>query len=144
MLRPELVRRKLQLIADELGRLAQFRDASLEQLVSDDIRLAAVERILERIVLRAIDINEHLIASLATGDEARTTRLTYRDTFRRLADLGVYPAEFAERIADSAGLRNVIVHEYNDVDHRIVHASIATTLEQYGAYVRLVSDWLQA
>jgi hypothetical protein len=46
---------------EQLGRLAQFRDASLEQLLADDIRLAAVERILERIVLRAIDIRARVV-----------------------------------------------------------------------------------
>jgi len=65
MLRPELVQRKLHLIADDLGHLTGFGGITREELVADPIRLAAVERILERIVLRAIDVNEHLIAALA-------------------------------------------------------------------------------
>jgi uncharacterized protein YutE (UPF0331/DUF86 family) len=144
VLRPEFVRRKLQLIADELGKLIQFRDVSYEELVNDPVRLAAVERILERIVLRAIDVNEHLIASLATADEERTTRLTYRETFQRLAHLGVYDDEFANRISPSAGLRNILVHEYNDVDHRIVHSAIRTALDQYRTYVEVVSRFIDA
>ncbi|MCG6867600.1 MAG: hypothetical protein LJE91_02390 [Gammaproteobacteria bacterium] len=40
-----------------------------------------MERILERIVMRAIDVNEHIISELSTG-EGRSTRLTYRDTFK--------------------------------------------------------------
>ncbi|QBQ55974.1 HepT-like ribonuclease domain-containing protein [Nitrosococcus wardiae] len=61
MIRPEFVLRKLQLIADDLERLMRFRDETLESLTADDLKLAAVERILERIVMRAIDVNEHLI-----------------------------------------------------------------------------------
>ena len=142
MLRPEFIERKLQLIADDLGRLVEFRDDTLEQLTDDFVRLAAVERLLERIVLRAIDVNEHLITSLATGEEERSTRLSYRETFTRLSDYGVYSAEFGERVAKSAGLRNILVHEYNDVDHRIVHASIRTALEDYTAYVDAVRGFL--
>lgn len=104
MLRPEFVERKLQLIAEDLGRLTDFRDVSYDDLVADPMKLAAVERMLERIVLRAIDVNEHPIGGLASGAEDRTTRITYRDTFLRLADHGVYPSEFAQRIASSAGL----------------------------------------
>ena len=63
MLRPEFVQRKLQLIADDLGQLLPFRDIVYEALIADPIRLAAVERILERIGLRAIDVNEHLIVA---------------------------------------------------------------------------------
>jgi hypothetical protein len=71
MLRPEFVRRKLQLIADDLARLLRFKDETLASIVADDIKLAAVERLLERIVMRAIDINEHLLGELATGEGRR-------------------------------------------------------------------------
>jgi uncharacterized protein YutE (UPF0331/DUF86 family) len=142
VLRPEFVRRKLQLITDDLGQLATFRDISHQELVTDPIRLAAVERMIERIVLRAIDVNEHVIATSATGAEERTTRLTYRETFLRLADYDVYSHEFATLIAASAGLRNILVHEYNDIDHRILHASIRTALHEYADYVTAVSAWL--
>lgn len=142
-MRREFVERKLQLIVEELTRLAAFRDISLDDLVGDDIRLAAVERILERIVLRAIDVNEHLIGALATGAEEKSTRLTYRDTFFKLADYDVYPAEFAQRIAPSAGLRNVLVHEYKDVDHRIVHGAVRTALDQFTEYINHVQRFVE-
>lgn len=142
MVRPELVRRKLQLIAEDLGRLLRFKDIALEELIADDVLLAAVERLLERIVMRAIDVNEHLITELATGQEEQITRLTYRDTFLRLSDLSAYPAAFAASICQSAGLRNILVHDYNDVDHRILHASIRTCLQDYHRYVEHVSAFV--
>lgn len=142
MIRPEFVHRKLQLIADDLGRLVRFKDETLESLTGDDVKLAAVERMLERIVMRAVDINEHLVSELATGEE-RTARLSYRDTFLMLADHDVYPKEFAERIANSAGLRNILVHDYNDVDRRIVHASIRTWLQDYHRYLEHVGSFLR-
>lgn len=143
MIRPEFIRRKLHLIADDLGRMVRFKDETLESLTSDDIKLAAVERMLERIVMRAIDVNEHLVAELASGEE-RSARISYRDTFLMLGDLGVYPMEFAESIASSAGLRNILVHDYNDVDHRIVHGSIRTCLEDYRRYIEYVSGFLSS
>lgn len=127
MVRREFVLRKLQLIADDLERLVQFKDETLASLTGDFVKLAAVERLLERIVMRAIDIIEHLISELDTG-EGKSTRLTYRDTFLFLAALGVYPQEFAEQIARSAGLRNILVHDYNDADRKIVHGSIKSCL----------------
>lgn len=102
MLRPELVARKLQLIADDLERLAGFRDETLTSLTADDLKQAAVERLLERVVMRAIDVNEHLLSELSDA-AGQTTRLQYRDTFLKLADLGVYDQDFAQRIAASAG-----------------------------------------
>ena len=143
MIRPELVHRKLQLISDDLARLVRFKDETLESLTGDDVKLAAVERMLERIVMRAVDINEHLLSELATGDE-RTARLSYRDTFLMLTEHGVYPKEFAERIASSAGLRNILVHDYNDLDRRIVHGSIRTCLRDYHRYLEHLAEFLRS
>jgi len=141
MVRRELLERKLRLIVDDLQHLVQFKDESLASLKSDEIRLAAVERLLERIVMRAIDVNEHLLSELWKG-EGKSTRLTYRDTFLMLADLDVYSAEFAAKIADSAGLRNILVHDYNDVDRKIVHSSIRSCLQDYQSYVESVTSYL--
>lgn len=141
MIRREFVQRKLQLIADDLERLMRFRGETLESLTADDIKLAAVERILERIVMRAIDVNEHLISELATG-EGRSTWLTYRDTFLMLVELGVYSQEFAEQIARSAGLQNILVHDCNDVDRKIVHGSIKICLRDYHQYLEDLSRFI--
>ena len=141
MVRREFVLRKLQLIAEDLERLVKFKDETLTSLTGDAIKLAAVERLLERIIMRAIDINEHLISELGTG-EGRSTRLTYRDTFLLLAGLDVYPQEFADRIARSAGLRNILVHDYNDAYRKIVHASIKSCLQDYHRYAEYVRSFL--
>lgn len=141
MIRREFVARKLQLIADDLERLLRFKEESLGSLKRDEIKLAAVERLLERIVMRAIDANEHLISELSAG-EGRSTRLTYRDTFLMLADLGVYPKDFAEEIARSAGLRNILVHDYNDADRKIVHGAIRSCLQDYHRYLEYVHSFL--
>src|SRR4030066_409588 len=66
---------------------------------------------LEKIIMRAIDINQHMIAELGRGDERVRG---YEDTFYILSQFGIYSEEFAKQIAPSAGLRNRLVHEYNN------------------------------
>ncbi len=44
------------------------------------------------------------------------------------------PREVAEAVAPSAGLRNILVHEYNDVEHLILFESIGRCLRDYPAY----------
>ena len=46
-------------------------------------------------------LTSHLISELATGQEDKIARLTYRDTFLKLTGLGIYPPVFAEQIAKS-------------------------------------------
>ncbi len=44
--------------------------------------------------------------------------------------------EFAREIAPSAGLRNRLVHEYNDSDQKIIYQSMGDALKQYTRYCR--------
>lgn len=131
MLNQEFLIRKIKLIQEDLSHLEPVSKFSFNDIVSDPIKQSAVERYLERIVTRAIDINRHLIAEFGQGNEI--TR-SYEDTFLRLADLKVLSNELAQKIAPSAGLRNVLVHEYDEVDPKLVYESIGEAINQYGEY----------
>lgn len=64
MIKIDLIKRKASLIQDDLGKLTSLAHFSLQEIVSDFLRQAALERLLERIISRAIDINEHIIAEI--------------------------------------------------------------------------------
>lgn len=131
MLDRELIQRKVKLIQEDLAKLEPLAEFSFDQVAKDPVKYGAVERYLERIVTRAIDVNRHVIARVGKGSESART---YEDTFLRLADLGVYTEKFAKEIAPSAGLRNVLVHEYDEVDPKKVLQSVGKALSQYAKY----------
>jgi uncharacterized protein YutE (UPF0331/DUF86 family) len=60
-----------------------------------------------------------------------------------LVDTGVYPKAVAKQIARSAGLGSVLVHDDNDVDRRIVHASIKACLQGYRRDLEYVSGFIE-
>ncbi len=127
----EFVIRKVKLIHEDLGRLEKLSGLTFEEIERDDIKLSAAERYLERIIMRAIDINQHLISVMARGDEKVRG---YEDTFHVLSSLGVYDDEFAKQIAPSAGLRNRLIHEYNDTQEEIIYQSIDQAIREYAVY----------
>ena len=59
-----------------------------------------------------------------------------RRSFGAAADAGLIDRELAGRLAPSAGLRNVLVHAYVDLDVEQLVAAVPLALEQYGEYVR--------
>src|SRR5450756_654424 len=75
------------------------------------------ERYIERAVGRMIDVNYHLLTEFGQAPPP-----DYYQSFVQLATLGVYPAEFAARIASCAGLRNRIAHEYDAVSYTHLRA----------------------
>ncbi len=134
MLRPEFVQRKLALLSDDLDVLRRFEGWTLEALVGDAVALAAVESLVERIVIRAVDVNTHLILA-SNPERLRAARPSYRDTFLLVGELGAVPTPLASSLAGSAGLRNMIVHQYNDVEHVQLHQAIELCLEAYPQYI---------
>jgi len=111
------IRRKIKLIQEDLSELDNLAHYSFDEITKDHIKFLAVERLLEKIIMRAIDINQHMIAELGRGDERVRS---YEDTFYILSQLGIYGEEFAKQIAPSAGLRNRLVHEYNNTRQDIM------------------------
>ena len=49
----------------------------------------------------------------------------------------------ADALIPSAGMRNVLVHNYLDIDYQQVATAIPLAIEQYSEYVRQVPRWLR-
>ena len=141
MINKELVQRKITLIQEGLANFSSFAQYSFDEIAKDYIKQAATERFLERVVNRAIDINQHLIAELAT--EKTSVPLTYTDTFLRLVDFAIYPKNFASEISKSAGTRNKLTHEYNTTDPDKIYSSIGDCLRDYHQYCDYILKFLE-
>jgi uncharacterized protein YutE (UPF0331/DUF86 family) len=131
---PDLVTRKLMLIVADLEALKPIAAKGSASYVGDRIDQAVVERYLERAVGRMIDVNFHIITG--AGHPPPTD---YHASFLRLAELGVLDADFARRIARAAGLRNRLVHEYDEVDPRRVFEGLEAALRDVPVYASRVT-----
>ena len=116
MLNPEITRRRLQKADDYLEILAKLRRYSLDDFLADPERYGSAERFLQLTIEALLDTGSHVIAGLELG-----TIETYSDVPRILADKGYISYDLSERWIKIIGFRNVLVHEYLDVDRKIVH-----------------------
>ncbi|WP_347274355.1 DUF86 domain-containing protein [Candidatus Kuenenia sp.] len=141
MIDKEFLKEKLNLITRDLERLKIFYDFTISQIAEDFIKYAALKNILMEIIGRAIDINEHLISELARPDMEAPK--TYRDTFLLLTDLNVLQRDFAGEISKSAGFRNAIVHEYNNLDKSIIYKTVGDAINQYAKYCNYILKFIE-
>jgi uncharacterized protein YutE (UPF0331/DUF86 family) len=132
-----LVTRKLEFIIKDLQSLDRFARMSRTEYQSDDTYELIVERYLERIIGRMIDVNFHLIS-----ESGRAPPKDYYDSFIELGKMDILPTEFAAHIAHAAGLRNRIAHEYDEVDAVKIHAALAKVTKEFPEYLRLVRDFI--
>lgn len=133
----DVVGARLRLLADTLDDLEPLRGASASDLASDPIVRAATERFIQVIVDLAVDINSHILVSVAGR-----TPPTARGTFLELGSAAVLDPELAARLAPSAGMRNLLVHRYADIDVGIVADAIDEILDGYARYVSGIGTWL--
>jgi len=141
MIRPDFIKRKISLIQDDLVKLSGFSQYSLSQITSDYVKQAAIERFLERIISRAIDINQHIIVE---SDDAKISPpKDYKETFTALFQLGIYPDKFAAQISKSIGTRNILIHEYDKIDYSLIYDSIADCLKDYHRYCEFILSFLE-
>jgi len=59
-----------------------------------------------------------------------------------MAEAGVIDDSLAATLAPSAGMRNLLVNRYADIDVAIVADSIGDVLDHYAEFVAQVSRWL--
>ena len=88
-------------------------------------------RYLHLAVEASIDLANHWIA-----DQGLRTPDSNRDSFTVLEEAGEIDATLAERMRGWAGFRNVLVHDYIAIDHRIAYAAIPRRARRH----RSVSD----
>lgn len=120
-----LVRRHLLALDAALVTLERLRGAAPADLRLDLEKLWAIERGLQLCCQNVIDIATHLAAASGVDVPDYTTAID------RLAALEILPHEFASRFRGIAGLRNVLVHGYLEVDLALVRSLLDSRLDDF-------------
>ena len=141
MIKKDFIKRKISLIQDEMVKLSDLAKYTIDEIAKDFVKQAAVERMLERIITRAIDINQHIVAE--SENKNISAPKDYKETFTTLVELGVYDKNFAEEISKSVGTRNMLVHEYDKADYSRVYNSIGDCLRDYNQYCGYILKFLE-
>lgn len=134
----DLVVRKMALILDDLRDATPIAKKSVDDYLSSRLDEVVAERYLERMIGRMIDINYHVIT-----DAGHAPPRDYHDSFTQLARLNILTPAFASQIAACAGLRNRIVHEYDEIDPRRVHEGLVAAVRDIPEYLRRIHDYVE-
>ena len=133
-----LVRRKLGSLLKYLNELEPLAQISLEEYEANYVQRHAMEKLIELVVEYAIEINRAILE--ATG---QLPPQTYYNTFEEMRRLGVLPLGLTPRLASTTGLRNRLVHRYDEIDNPTVYHSLKPLLKNYRRYAGLIEDHLQ-
>ena len=121
----EVFRLRIAKLEEYLVHLDALARRDRTEVLSDAGLTAQVERWMHLAVEAAIDLAQHLISS-----RGWRTPTTNREAFRILREEKVLSPRLAEQMEDWAGLRNVLVHLYLEIDHQLLWTALTEELIQ--------------
>ena len=132
-----VVQARLTLIRGLLDDLRSVGEVTADLLQRDRMLRHGVERVLGQLVELAVSINGHVGATLL----GRAPQ-DYRSSFELAEEAGALEPELATRLQASVVLRDVLTHEYVDIDLEIVAGAVTSAGQDYGQYVQQMARWI--
>src|SRR5690606_23485163 len=134
----DVVVQRLDRIQDLLAQMRDIGVPAAEQLRDDLVTRYALERLATLIVDAATALNSHITSRLI-----QRVATTYAESFDLVAEAGVLEHAFARRIRTSAKLRNLLIHDYADIDYEVLSSTLSQLIDDYETYRRQVARWLK-
>jgi uncharacterized protein YutE (UPF0331/DUF86 family) len=116
MVRTEVIRKRLNKLDEYLGILNDLKKYSLDEFLSTPEHYGSVERFLQLAIETTLDIGNHIVADLGLGDVN-----WYSDIAAVMEEKKFISVDLREKWIRMVGFRNILVHDYLEVDRKIVY-----------------------
>ena len=137
MVRPEVIRKRLNKLDEYLSILYKLRKYSLDDFVSDPEHYGSAERFLHLAIEAILDMGNHVIADSDLGIVN-----WYSDIPSILANKGYIDSDLGKKWLQMIGFWNTLVHDYLEIDRTIVYEILQTRLEDIEASKRIFAQFL--
>lgn len=121
-----------------MNALRKLRPLTYDEFAREHVLVGSVERDFQVAIQAALDIG-----SIVLADQWVTVPDAYKDIFPKLAEIGILPPDFAQKLVGMAKFRNVLVHLYLEVDPQWVYRYLQENLDDFETFARYISEWLQ-
>lgn len=137
MVSREIVERLLEELAGRLNKLHQLREVPWPEFQADWKLVCATERVLQTAIQAVLDVGAHILAEFEDNQWEE-----YRDIPERLARHGGIPKELVPPLQGMVGMRNVLVHQYVEVDTKRLYQLVQQRLGDFDLFMQAVLSWL--
>lgn len=130
-----------QKLDQSFGYLAEIEDLFKfpdKEIKKDSMKLHTAERLLQLIVDEIIDINQHFIKELDLKIPE-----DFQSTFYILGENKILPQKFAQKMAPVVGMRNRIVHRYEELDKNLFIEKFRKNISDFKIYIKTINDFIE-
>ncbi|MBC8499202.1 MAG: DUF86 domain-containing protein [Candidatus Atribacteria bacterium] len=130
------IEQRLERLKKCLIKLEPFKEKNKEEFLRDEYLQDIVERNLEVAIQSCIDIANRIISL----DELEKPK-DYYGSIIRLGEESILPYDFAQKFAPITGFRNILIHEYLDIDWDEVYKNLKK-IDQFYKFMNYIKKWL--
>ena len=128
---------KLEKLDKYLGYLSELQQVNKEVFTADYHFFGLAERYFQLSIEVMLDVGKMLLLSEKTRRPEDNS-----DIFYALSEAGVISRDFVDRISGVVNFRNILVHEYEDIDKEIIYTKLQKNLEDFTEFKRQVIKYL--
>jgi uncharacterized protein YutE (UPF0331/DUF86 family) len=129
----DLLQKKISLILENLKELEAIHQKGWRHYESTKHTRKLAERFVQETIEAAIDMNNHILTELGHGPPH-----DYFSSFKKMGENNILAVDLANHLAPAASLRNRIVHQYDELDHKIIFDSLKKLLELFPKYLAAI------
>jgi uncharacterized protein YutE (UPF0331/DUF86 family) len=135
---PVVVERRMAKILEEMEFLKTIKLQKLDEFIEDGKSLRSTAKAIETIVQSIIDITSHIVAQNHWG-----VTDTYRNTIALLATHKIITDNLSSNLQQVVAMRNILVHQYLDIDFHIIWNSIENLSEDASEFIKAINRYLK-
>ena len=129
----DVINRKLESLRRCIARITSKMPITQEVLRSNYDLQDIIALNLERAVQICVDIAAHVMSETEVPPPS-----TMAEGFARLAELQVLPLQLAESLQKAVALRNILVHNYTDINWDIVTGIVTYRLTDFVQFAQAI------
>jgi uncharacterized protein YutE (UPF0331/DUF86 family) len=132
-----LILERLKALAETISRLKQLQQLSIDELKKDFRNYWSVERGFQIAAEALFDIGNHILAG-----HFHAAPKDYEEIIQLLGDREVIAPELKDQLKGLGGFRNILVHDYLDVDPTVVFDRLQSGLTDFEEFARQILSWM--
>lgn len=135
-----MVKSKLIKLEKYIQELQEYENIELEEYKNDDMKKRYLERTLQLALESILDIGNHIISDERLGSPNSNADIIEILTKHEVFEIGKTQKE---RYINMVKFRNILVHDYTDIEDKIVVNILNNQLEDIKAIFNFYYDYLE-
>lgn len=127
----------MRLLGEYIDRLRELRQTDFEEYLENDLIHRTVERLLQISIQACLDVGRYLIAK-----EGFRFPEENRQVFLVLREQDVITQDLLVELEDMAGFRNILVHEYAEIEQRQVYDNLKDNLDDFERFGQAIMEYV--